>query len=215
MANSGYREGRAAAPNIECEGDRQGEDFQDIVDSPYGAVHAEMISGDGEDEEFTITGDTSNAEDAAFDSQVGALQEAVLDDSFQDVLNAYCREHCHHFEDTEENKLIYTELFNQYAELIEGHLERQMASAIPGFSMAAFLEELSRRGEDEIDAAVLDLLISLTDFMSFKQQMLMVKAGDAGLSLSGTASQIHVDEDEEGEARPDLDGLLTVSPASP
>ena len=67
-ANSGYREGRAAAPNIECEGagfdmpfrtqlayatiicqfsdllgragDRQG-DFQDIVDSPYGAVHAE------------------------------------------------------------------------------------------------------------------------------------------------------------------------------
>ncbi|CAE7250919.1 arl2bp [Symbiodinium microadriaticum] len=214
MANSGYREGRAAAPNIECEGDRQG-DFQDIVDSPYGAVHAEMISGDGEDEEFTITGDTSNAEDAAFDSQVGALQEAVLDDSFQDMLNAYCREHCHHFEDTEENKLIYTELFNQYAELIEGHLERQMASAIPGFSMASFLEELSRRGEDEIDAAVLDLLISLTDFMSFKQQMLMVKAGDAGLSLSGTASQIHVDEDEEGEARPDLDGLLTVSPASP
>eukprot|EP00439_Symbiodinium_sp_Y106_P058990 s433_g8.t1 len=140
MANSGYREGRAAAPNIDCEGDRQGEDFQDIVDSPYGAVHAEMMSGDGEDsrrmeqiatlrplhrecdcktvfifafqgnfkqayiakaytdEEFTITGDTSTAEDAAFDCQVGALQEAVLDDSFQDMLNAYCREHCHHFE---------------------------------------------------------------------------------------------------------------------
>eukprot|EP00439_Symbiodinium_sp_Y106_P053872 s433_g7.t1 len=81
----------------------------------------------------------------------------------------------------------------------------------------------SKSCEDEIvpalaaksDAAVLDLLISLTDFMSFKQQMLLVKAGDAGLSLSGTASQIHVDEDEEGEARPDLDGLLTVSPASP
>ncbi|CAE7549145.1 ARL2BP [Symbiodinium pilosum] len=174
-----------------------------------------MISGEGEDEEFTITGDPSNAADAAFDSQVEALQDAVLDDSFQEMLNAYCREHCHHFEDSEENKLIYTELFSQYAELIEGHLERQMASAIPGFSMASFLEELSARGEDEIDAAVLDLLISLTDFMSFKQQMLTVKAGDAGLSLAGTASQIHADEDEEGEARPDLDGLLTVSPASP
>ena len=54
-----------------------------------------------QDEEFTITGDPSNAADAAFDSQaaglrcgearrlfgplqVEALQDAVLDDAFQD-----------------------------------------------------------------------------------------------------------------------------------
>ncbi|CAK9067705.1 unnamed protein product [Durusdinium trenchii] len=206
---AGYRE----APKAPSEGD----DFVDIVDSPDdGAeLHAEMISGTGEDDDFTITGGPDDVEDFAFDRQVEALQEAVLDDSFQEVLNAFCREHCHHFEDTEENKLIYTDLFNQYSALIEGHLEKQMTSAIPGFSMGVFLEELAQRGEDEIDCAVLDLLISLSDFLSFKQQMLMVKEGDPGLSLSGTATMIHLDEDEEGEARPDLDGLLTVTPASP
>ena len=210
---AGYSEARPKAPGITCDG--PGDEFVDIVDSPFGAEHAEMFNGNGEEDDFIITGGPSNAEDAAFDQQVEALQEAVLDDAFQEVLNAFCREHCHHFEDTEENKFIYTDLFNQYSALIEGHLEKQMTSAIPGFSMNDFLEELAKRGEDEIDCAVLDLLISLTDFLSFKQQMLLVKEGDPGLSLSGTATQIHLDEDEEGEARPDLDGLLTVTPASP
>eukprot|EP00913_Durusdinium_trenchii_P014134 g13266.t1 len=109
---AGYRE----APKAPSEGD----DFVDIVDSPDdGAeLHAEMISGTGEeqaDDDFTITGGPDDVEDFAFDRQVEALQEAVLDDSFQEVLNAFCREHCHHFEDTEENKLIYTDLFNQYS----------------------------------------------------------------------------------------------------
>ena len=48
---------------------------------------------------------------------------------------------------------------------------------------------------------MLDLLISLSDFLSFKQQMLLVKEGDSGLSLSGTATLIHVDEQEEGEGQ--------------
>ncbi|CAJ1385922.1 unnamed protein product [Effrenium voratum] len=183
----------------------EGEDFEDIVDGEL---------NEGEEEDFVITGEPSNAADADFDRQVEALQEAVLDDSFQEVLNAFCREHCHHFEDTEENKFIYTELFNQYSALIEGHLEKQMTAAIPGFSMIVFLEELAKRGEDEIDCAVLELLVSQSDFLSFKQQMLTVKE-DPGLSLSGTATHIHADEDEEGEARPDLDHLLKVTPASP
>lgn len=163
-----------------------------------------------QDDDFIITGDPSSPEDANFDRQVEALQEAVLDDSFQELLNGFCREHCHHFEDTEENKFIYTDLFNQYSALIEGHLEEQMTAAIPGFTMSGFLEELSTRGEDEIDCAVLELLISLTDFLSFKQQMLLVKEGDPGLSLSGTAPI-----QEGATERPDLDGLLTVTPASP
>ena len=37
------------------------------------------------------------------------------------------------------------------------------------------------------DAAVLDLLISLTDFMSFKQQMLLVKARAFGSSQCHSA----------------------------
>eukprot|EP00931_Biecheleriopsis_adriatica_P110394 TRINITY_DN84666_c0_g1_i1.p1 TRINITY_DN84666_c0_g1~~TRINITY_DN84666_c0_g1_i1.p1 ORF type:complete len:250 (-),score=68.69 TRINITY_DN84666_c0_g1_i1:66-719(-) len=206
--------GYTGKPVIEC--DAEGDDFEDIVDSPYGAEHAAMMAGEGEDEDFTITGDAGSAADAAFDRQVEVLQEVVLDDTFQELLNSFCREHCHHFEDTEENKFVYTELFQKYSELIEGHLEKQLTRALPGFSMAAFLEELSQRGEEEIDSAVFDLLVSLGDFMTFKQQMLEVKGGAQNdLAVAGMASHIHVDEDEEGEARPDLDSLLTVSPATP
>eukprot|EP00930_Biecheleria_cincta_P078981 TRINITY_DN6663_c0_g1_i1.p1 TRINITY_DN6663_c0_g1~~TRINITY_DN6663_c0_g1_i1.p1 ORF type:complete len:230 (+),score=46.95 TRINITY_DN6663_c0_g1_i1:64-690(+) len=184
------------------------------------AEHAEMLSGDGEDEEFIIEGDRGSADDTAFDQQVEVLQEVVLDGAFQELVDAYCRDNCHHFEDTEENKLIYTDLFNKYSELIESHLEKQMTRAIPGFSMQVFIEELSKRGEEEIDSSVFDLLVSMGDFTTFKQQMLAAKDGSlSDLAVSGRATQIHVDEDEDGEERPDLDkdlaSLLTVSPATP
>eukprot|EP00440_Ansanella_granifera_P042444 gb/GFBE01046014.1/.p1 GENE.gb/GFBE01046014.1/~~gb/GFBE01046014.1/.p1 ORF type:complete len:221 (+),score=72.32 gb/GFBE01046014.1/:1-663(+) len=209
----GYAD-KAKAPPIDCEG--AADDFEDIVDSPHGAEYAAMMTGEGEDDDFTITGDKGSAADAAFDHQVEVLQEVVLDDSFQALLNSYCKEHCHHFEDTDENKLIYTELFTKYSELIEGHLETKMTAAIAGFSMQAFSEELATRGEDEIDSAVFDLLVSCGDFMTFKQQMLAAKDGEKeSLAVGGHAAQIHVDEDEEGEARPDLDSFLTVSPATP
>eukprot|EP00933_Yihiella_yeosuensis_P055917 TRINITY_DN54887_c0_g1_i1.p1 TRINITY_DN54887_c0_g1~~TRINITY_DN54887_c0_g1_i1.p1 ORF type:complete len:219 (+),score=63.87 TRINITY_DN54887_c0_g1_i1:65-721(+) len=196
------------------------DDFEDIVDSPFAAGEPrELLTADGnEEEEFEITGDTGSKADAVFDRQVEVLQETVLDDSFQVMLDNFLKEHCQQFEATDENKLCYTDIFNRYQALIEGHLEKTMAKAIPGFSMEAFLAELEQRGEDEIDSAVLDLLLSLADFSSFKEQMLAAKdasSGMAGLSIAGKASKIHVDDDEDGELRPDLGDLLTVTPASP
>lgn len=211
------RGGGYSKPSIST-GEEAPDDFEDIVDSPYGAAGAELLSGDGEDEDFTIAADS--AADAAFDRQVEVLQEVVLDDAFQALLGGYCKEHCHHFEDTEENKLIYTELFQKYSDQIEGYLEEKLTGTISGFSMQVFLEELMRRGEEEIDGAVFDLLVSLADFDSFKQQMLEAKDGSKQtLAVSGRASQLHMDEDEDGEARPDIDqdlaNFLTVSPATP
>merc|ERR1712232_489743 len=140
----------------------------------------------------------------------GCLQEIVIGDEFQAAVHRFAVDNCHHFEDTEENKLIYTELFQQHKELVEGLLERQLRAAIPGFEMPAFLEQLSRR-ENEIDAAVFDLLVSLGDFDSFKQEMLAQKAVDADFGIAGTAAQIHEDEESEGEERPDLGDLLMVT----
>jgi len=82
--------------------------------------------------------------------------------------------------------------------------------------MASFLEELVKRGEEEVDNSVFDLLVSLSDFDSFKAQMIAEKAPqDKGLSVAGTASKIYQDEDEDGEERPDLADLLVVTPATP
>mmetsp|Transcript_27724 Transcript_27724/g.50658 ORF Transcript_27724/g.50658 Transcript_27724/m.50658 type:complete len:185 (+) Transcript_27724:53-607(+) len=150
---------------------------------------------DADDAEFAIEGEGS-AEDLAYDRVVEVLQEIVLSEEFQVMLQDFAKEHCHEFEDTEENKLSYMELFKKYSDSIEKHLETQLEAALPGFSMPSFLEELETRGDSEIDEGVLDLLTTLSDFPSFKQQMLAHKnqeklsltiQGDS-ISLTGAAA---------------------------
>jgi len=193
-----------------------GDDFEDIIDSPHGAHlhHVQVGTGDDlscADAEFTIE-EGGSAEETAFDTMIGALQDIVMNEDFQTLLTNFQREHCGHFEDTEENKLIYTELFKKYSDQIESHIESELRNAIPGFKMASFLEQLAARGEEEIDDGIFDLLASLGDFETFKQQMISAKASpESGLALTGEALHIHVDEEEEGEERSDLVDALVVS----
>ena len=76
-------------------------------------------------------------------------------------------EHCHHFEPGEENKLIYTTVFEEYTEAIERLIEGELERRITGFDMGAFLEELAGRRE-ELDGDVFEMLFTLTDFAAFK-----------------------------------------------
>jgi len=197
-------------------GGADGDDFEDIIDSPHGAHIHNIQVGTGDDlscadAEFTIE-EGGSAEETAFDAMVGALQEVVMKEDFQTLLDNFQREHCGHFEDTEENKLIYTDLFKKYSDQIESHIESEMKSQVPGFEMEPFLEQLAARGEGEIDGDIFDLLASLGDFETFKQQMISAKTSPAsGLALTGKSLHIHVDEDEEGEERPDLSDALVVS----
>mmetsp|Transcript_128491 Transcript_128491/g.256680 ORF Transcript_128491/g.256680 Transcript_128491/m.256680 type:complete len:216 (+) Transcript_128491:33-680(+) len=197
-------------------GGANGDDFEDIIDSPHGAHLHHLQVGTGDelscaDAEFTIE-EGGSAEETAFDSIVGALQDVVMKEDFQTLLANFQREHCGHFEDTEENKLIYTELFKKYSDQIESHIESELTRAVPVFEMTSFLEKLAARGEGEIDGGIFDLLASLGDFETFKQQMISAKTSpESGLALTGEALHIHVDEDEEGEERPDLADAFVVS----
>eukprot|EP00929_Paragymnodinium_shiwhaense_P096643 TRINITY_DN5828_c0_g1_i1.p1 TRINITY_DN5828_c0_g1~~TRINITY_DN5828_c0_g1_i1.p1 ORF type:complete len:229 (-),score=92.32 TRINITY_DN5828_c0_g1_i1:103-789(-) len=220
---AGYK---TAAPtrNVEVALDAaEGDDFEDIVDSPYaqGGPSGSPLDGEGDrpeeaEKEFTISDTkTASAEDKAFDAIVEALQEIVMSDAFQDTLDKFCKANCRHFEDTEENKLIYTDLHNEYSELIENYLEEKLTAKVKGFSMAAFLDDLVQRGEEEIDHAVFDMLMSLAEFDAFKQQMLTYGAKKTDLGINGVASTLHQDEVEDGEIRKDLEDLLIIAPASP
>ena len=40
------------------------------------------------------------------------------EDAFQELQNEFMEKHYHHFEDVEENKLIYTDIFTQYVSTI-------------------------------------------------------------------------------------------------
>lgn len=63
--------------------------------------------------------------------------------------------------------------------------------------------------------------MSMADFESFKDVMLSYKneaAADSqgnGFSIHCTAMRIHLEEQEDGEERPDLDCGLTISPVGP
>ena len=83
--------------------------------------------------------------------------------------------HCLQFEATEENKLIYTDIFKQYQELIETYLLKGLTEAVEDFSMEEFMEQIKVR-KDEIDEPLMDTLLSLSEFESFKEMMLFARA---------------------------------------
>eukprot|EP00747_Dinoflagellata_sp_TGD_P162403 gnl/TRDRNA2_/TRDRNA2_179964_c0_seq1.p2 gnl/TRDRNA2_/TRDRNA2_179964_c0~~gnl/TRDRNA2_/TRDRNA2_179964_c0_seq1.p2 ORF type:complete len:165 (+),score=71.48 gnl/TRDRNA2_/TRDRNA2_179964_c0_seq1:89-583(+) len=145
-----------------------------------------------DEEEFEITGECTE-EDDKFDRIVGALEDIVIGDDFQQIIAGFCKKNCDKFEDVEENKLCHMDLFKKYSELTEAHLEKKLKAAIPDFAMKPFLEELEQRGENEIAGDVLELLVSLADFETFKQQMLTqkVKSDGVDLCISGSVKQIH------------------------
>ena len=63
-----------------------------------------------------------NEDDDYFDQVVGCLQEIILDPSFDSMQKTFSRQHCMQFEATEENKLVYTTIFNEYTQTIETYI---------------------------------------------------------------------------------------------
>lgn len=99
------------------------------------------IQVDGEDEaefELTSTG-AGNEDDDHFDQVVGCLQEIILDADFERMQKNFSTEHCMQFEATEENKLVYTTIFNQYQDSIERYINEKLEESIEGFSMERFI----------------------------------------------------------------------------
>eukprot|EP00035_Acanthoeca_spectabilis_P037389 m.44969 g.44969 ORF g.44969 m.44969 type:complete len:147 (+) comp8589_c0_seq1:165-605(+) len=135
---------------------------------------------DMEIEENLAVASASRPDDQAFDTIVEHLQDIVMDLEFQQVRDEFIEKHQDTFEDADENKLEYTPIFKDWVSLIENQLETALKARIPGFSMVDFMKMLESRHE-EIDVELLDMLLSLGDFQSFKETMLMSKGGGAEL----------------------------------
>jgi ADP-ribosylation factor 2-binding protein len=133
------------------------------------------------------------------------LQDIVMSEEFTDLQREFFSRYCEHFTPDEENKLIYMEIFNEYLNKIEKYIEKSLG----GTDMQEFARMLTER-QDEIDGPIFDLLLSFSDFGTFKEMMLNYKS-EGVLSIEGQASVIHIDEMEEGEERPDLEGISGFS----
>merc|ERR1711907_736745 len=105
-----------------------------------------------------------------FDAIVGKLEEIIMDEEFNAQTTEFMQTNCICFERGDEHKLEYTDIFEQYTNLIEEHVERGLREGIPDFCMETFLGLLEAR-EAEIGADVFDMLLSMSDFEVFKEQM--------------------------------------------
>ncbi len=57
---------------------------------------------------------TSGKLDAQFDETVGSIQDILFEEGLSELQRGFFDKHYHHFEDTEENKFIYTDIFKEY-----------------------------------------------------------------------------------------------------
>ncbi|XP_039989230.1 ADP-ribosylation factor-like protein 2-binding protein isoform X1 [Xiphias gladius] len=138
----------------------------------------EMV--DMDEENFAIS--SSSAADAAFDAVIGSIEDIIMEGEFQQLQQSFMEKHYLEFVDSDENKLSYTPIFNEYVDLLEKHLEQQLMERIPGFQMNNFIELLMQHKE-EVPGDIFDMLLTFTDFMAFKEMFLEYRAEKEGRGL--------------------------------
>ncbi|ELW71449.1 ADP-ribosylation factor-like protein 2-binding protein [Tupaia chinensis] len=133
-------------------------------------------------EEESIAFSISSASEAEFDAVVGTIEDIIMNTKFQVLQRNFMDKYYQEFEDTEENKLTYTPIFNEYLSLVEKYIEAQLLERIPEFNMAAFTTTLKHR-KDEVADDIFDMLLTFTDFLAFKEMFLDYKAEKEGRGL--------------------------------
>ena len=159
---------------------------------------------DEEDVEFEICHGGESPETDRFDWLVGKLEEAVMATEFAQLLQTFRQKHQAVFTPESENALVYTEIFHEYLATIESYVEQALSD-----SELRELHALMPTRHAEVDEALLETLLSFTDFEVFKELMLAGQ-DNPGLVVDGASSVIHLDEMEDGEPRPDLEGITGV-----
>ncbi|XP_017546993.1 ADP-ribosylation factor-like protein 2-binding protein isoform X2 [Pygocentrus nattereri] len=134
---------------------------------------------DLDEEEFAVS--RSSDADAVFDAVIGNIEEIIMD-AFQSLQQSFMEKYYLEFDDSEENKLSYTPIFNEYVELLEKYLEQQLMERIPGFNMNDFTHSLNQH-KDEVSGDIFDMLLTFTDFMAFKEMFLDYRAEREGRGL--------------------------------
>lgn len=66
----------------------------------------------------------------------------LLNEEFLEMQNNFMDKYWHEFEDNEENKLVYMDIFQEYQNKIEYYIEEYLQKNIGGFEMETFIQEL-------------------------------------------------------------------------
>uniref|UniRef100_A0A6V2YDQ7 ADP-ribosylation factor-like protein 2-binding protein n=2 Tax=Emiliania huxleyi TaxID=2903 RepID=A0A6V2YDQ7_EMIHU len=137
----------------------------------------------------------------------------MMEPHFEEEVGGFLSAHCDEFEEGE-NKLEYTAIFERYVAVLEAHIEKALAARVVGLDFSAFCAELLERGPSALGEQLnLDVLGSF-GFEGFKELMLAEKRGRQCCGgLVGAPLPLHADEQEDGEAIPDLNLHITPVPS--
>ena len=126
------------------------------------------------DDDFEESIVTKDSDDYKFDRFAEALQDIVIEDSFEKIQNDFCEKYYKVFEEKDENKLEYTKIFNEYTKTTEEFLEKELAKRVKEYKVDEFYKLLETK-KFKIDEQLLDTLLDLSEFNNFKEMMLNYK----------------------------------------
>ncbi|KDR10997.1 ADP-ribosylation factor-like protein 2-binding protein [Zootermopsis nevadensis] len=126
-------------------------------------------------DDLEIVSTQASDQDIFFDSVIGHIEDILMEENFQELQKCFMEKYWHEFEDEEENKLCYMNIFKEYTDTIEKHIEIHLVKMIPNFSMDEFIEQLQTR-KNELNGEVFEMLFTFSDFIAFKEMFLDYKA---------------------------------------
>ncbi|XP_065366132.1 ADP-ribosylation factor-like protein 2-binding protein [Calliphora vicina] len=120
-----------------------------------------------------------------FDQVIGHIEDIVLSEKFQDLHEQFLERYWSKFEDNEENKLEYMEVFEEYTTTFETFFMEELNRCMDNFDMEKFAEELNLHESSPnamgfVDSEIFELLYSFSNFQIFKNLMLDYRSKKEG-----------------------------------
>nr|CAD7442494.1 unnamed protein product [Timema bartmani] len=149
----------------------------ETMKDPLGRLSS-LTLGEGEGSEIL---DISE-EELLFDSVIGLVEDVLMDEDFLKLQKEFMEKYWQEFEDKDENKLSYMDIFKEYIEVIEKHIETSLKTKMAGFSMERFIRLLEDR-RDGLEGEVFEMLFTFSDFIAFKEMFLDYRAMKEGTAV--------------------------------
>ncbi|XP_006614296.1 ADP-ribosylation factor-like protein 2-binding protein [Apis dorsata] len=118
---------------------------------------------------------SKNIEDNLFDEIIGHIEDILIEDEFHAIRQKFLDDYWNIFEPVEENKLIYTNIFNEYNKTVENYIVNYLQRTVPHFNLDTFLNYLNNK-QNELEGEVFEVLSTFTNFMAFKEMFLDYRA---------------------------------------
>ncbi|XP_020298489.1 ADP-ribosylation factor-like protein 2-binding protein isoform X2 [Pseudomyrmex gracilis] len=139
---------------------------------------------------------SKSEEDYLFDKVIGHIEDLLLE-GFQALQHKFLEKYWDVFEPVEDNKLIYTNIFNEYTKAVEVYIVDYLKNVMPQFTIDILLHQLKKK-QAELEGEVFEVLSTITDFLAFKEMVLdyrAVKEGkiddlSCGISVTSLKSSI-------------------------